>query len=59
MLRRPEMLDLQCLWDPVGNVYIACESRYIMGVYLWSAVIFLFKTSQTLIYSEVVFVVVV
>lgn len=28
-------------------------------MYLWSAVIFFFKTSQTLIYSEVVFVLIV
>lgn len=53
------MLDLQCLWEPSGKCLYCGESWYIMGIYLWSAVIFFFKTSQTLIYSEVVFVVIV
>lgn len=44
---------------PSGKCLYCGESWYIMGIYLWSAVIFFFKTSQTLIYSEVVFVVIV
>lgn len=34
------MLDLQCLWDQVTKCLYCRESWYVIGIYLWSAVIF-------------------